>query len=298
MVATRRLTELVAATLSRSAFPDGRLVVGLSGGADSAALAHLALAAGAEVRALHIDHGLPGSAMMSAAAEEVAGTLGIDLETVTLELGRGPSLEEQARDARYAVFDRIDGPVLTGHTRDDNAETVLLNLIRGTGPAGLAGIPPYRPPVVYRPILDVTRAETREISGLAGLAFRDDPMNDDPGLTRNRVRQQLLPLMSSMNPRVVDSIARTASAVRADVDFLDSTIDHIDLSGGLAASLVLTLPPALGDRLLARLLARSGVGVTSDRLARARDVAATPAGRQDLADGLTVSRRGALIVVE
>ncbi len=135
MVATRRLIALVENALGRMSLPPGDLTIALSGGADSAALAYLARrCASSGVKGLHVDHGLPGSSMLATAARGVATALGITLEVVIVEVALGPSPEEQARDARYPVFHSRSGPVLTGHTRDDDAETILINLVRGCGP--------------------------------------------------------------------------------------------------------------------------------------------------------------------
>lgn len=298
MVETRRLTRLVEDALGAAVFPDGELTVALSGGADSAALAYLTLASGAHTRAIHIDHGLPGSPLMSEAARDVAATLGIECDVVRVELGPGPSLEERARDARYPALHRIDGPVLTAHTREDNAETILFNLARGTGPDGLAGIPQKRPPNVHRPILDVSRSETREISVLAGLAFRDDPMNSDPAFTRNRIRHRVIPLLTELNPQVVESLARAGNLVRRDTEYLASLVAEIDVSQGLAVSIVTVLPPPLADRLLARFLVSAGVGVSADRIERLREVVRGDAPRQELAGGRQAVRHGAMVVVE
>ncbi|HEY6635407.1 MAG TPA: tRNA lysidine(34) synthetase TilS [Acidimicrobiia bacterium] len=297
MVATRRLDALVENALGRISVPPGDLTVAISGGADSAALARLALATGAVVRGLHIDHGLPGSPMLATAARDVATTLDIPLDVVRVEVAAGASPEEQARDARYPVFHSRTGPVLTGHTRDDDTETILINLVRGSGPQGLAGIPPFRPPNVYRPILTLTRSETREMAALAGLPFRDDPMNEDLGLTRNQIRLRVLPLLSELNPQAGNAIARAGRIVGADSMYLDSLVTGYDVSGGLPVSIVVTLPGPLGDRLLALLLETNDIGATSERIGRAREVAIGEATRHDLAGGRTIARSGAMLVV-
>lgn len=277
--------------------PDGPVIVALSGGADSAALALLCNEAGVETGGLHVDHRLPASPQLSAAAQAIATRLGISLEVRQVTVERGPSPEEMARNARYDVFTRSPSPLLTAHTRDDTVETVLINLIRGTGMAGLAGIPPFRPPCIYRPMLEVTRSETRELASLAGLPFRDDPMNEDPDLTRNRVRKEILPLMRELNPGVDGAIARAAYALRRDSEYLEEQAAAIS-SRALPVSVVTTAPRALGDRLLRRALDESGIGATSDRIERMRSVASGETERQDLAGGLSVVRRGALLVIE
>lgn len=298
MAATRRLTELTKAASAELKLPSGPITLALSGGADSAALAYICLDAGIALDALHIDHGLPASPRLAQAAASVADQLSVPLDTVKVEIGQGPSLEERARDARYAVFDRRETAVLTGHTRDDNAETILINLVRGTGAAGLTGIPYHRPPNTYRPMLSVSRNETRELAALAELPFYDDPMNDDPAITRNRVRQTLLPILREINPQVVENLARAASTLDRDSAFLDSLVPETGDAPGVPIAIVVTLPRPVADRLLQALLRTAGVGVTADRLERVWSVVNGEAVSQDLVRGLRVTRRGALVVVE
>lgn len=297
MVATRRLKELITSTAPKLGFPEGRMEVALSGGADSAALAFLSVKSGLDVTALHIDHGLASSSGMADAARAVADHLELSLEIQRVAVDDGPSLEEQARDARYRVLVARDGPVLTGHTRDDSIETMLINLIRGTGASGLTGIPRLRSPNIHRPMLAVTRSETRELATLAGLPFVDDPMNEDMTLTRNRVRRDLIPLMRELNPKVDVALARTAESLERDRTYLDErAAEHFGQA--LPVSAVTTLPPALGDRVLHRALDESGIGATAERIRRMWSVASGESDRQELAGGRAVVRRGALLVIE
>lgn len=298
MAGTRRLTELVDSALHRLRLPPAPFTVALSGGADSAALAFLALEADAAVDAVHIDHGLPASAMLSEAANDIAARLGMSLEVAAVEVGQGPSPEDQARIARYRVLDGWQQSVVTAHTRDDNAETIMINLIRGTAATGLGGIPYHRPPRVFRPALDITRDETREIAAHAGLPFRDDPMNLDAGLMRNRIRREIIPRARELNPKVVDALARAGSAVGADSSMIDAMVNHIDVDGGVAVGVLVTLPRPLADRVLSRLMVSAGVEVTADRLERAWSVVQGGAERQDLSGGKTVVRRHAMVLVE
>lgn len=297
MAATRRLTELLAGARRRLRLVPGPVTVALSGGADSAALAVLVQDAGVEADAVHVNHGFPASGTLERAARAIAGKVDIQLECIAVDVGSGPSPEEQARNARYREFDQHSRPVLTAHTRDDTAETLLINLIRGTGPSGLAGIPFHRPPTTFRPILDVTRDETREIAVLSDLPFFDDPMNEDLGLLRNRVRRQILPAMRAINPQILDSLHRAATSIGRDVELLEAHVATVDTSGGVPVGLLLALPRPLSERVMAGLLESSGIGLTSDRVDRMWSVARGETERQDLAGGLVVTRDRAELVI-
>ncbi len=221
MAATRRLRRLSSLVADVAELPDGPLLVALSGGADSAVCGWVAARSGAAVRAVHVHHGLPASDRLAEAAEAVAGHLGVPFEVVAVDVGPGASPEGRARAARYRALEerrRPDEWVLTGHTRDDQAETVLHHLLRGSGPRGLAGIPSRRPPFA-RPLLGVPRAVTRELATLLGLPFMDDPANDDPAHLRNRIRSELLPAIEArIAPGARRTLARTAELLREEVE--------------------------------------------------------------------------------
>jgi tRNA(Ile)-lysidine synthase len=209
----------------------GSLVVGLSGGADSVALAD-ALARVAPGRALrvvaaHLDHGLrPDSSEDARFCAELACRLGIAFRTdrAVVRAGRR-GVEDAAREARYAFLRRIAREeqalaVAVAHTRDDQAETLLLRLLRGSGSRGLAGMRP-RVGDVIRPLLGVSRAQVLDYLAARGLAWREDPSNADPAFLRNRVRHELLPYLESrVNPGVRATLARTAALLADDADAL------------------------------------------------------------------------------
>src|SRR4051812_600660 len=178
-----------AELLARCEFPAiGPVTCAVSGGADSLALLILARAAGLEATAVHVDHGLrPGSAAEASVVADAAERLGAGFRAATARIEPGPNLEERARAARYA---QLPDDVLTGHTADDQAETVLLNLLRGAGLDGLCGMGPGR-----HPIIGLRRAETRALCREVGLTPAEDVSNDDPSFRRNRVRHELLPLL-------------------------------------------------------------------------------------------------------
>ncbi len=308
MVETRRLSQLVDSVVRRLALPPGDLVVALSGGADSAALAYLCEQSGRPLRGLHVDHGLAGSPLMEKAARTIAETLEVDLQIVPVDVEHGASPEGQARRARYEAFDGAVSPgetLLTGHTRDDDAETVLLNMIRGTGARGLTGIPYWRPPCICRPMLSVTRAETREIAALAGLGFIEDPMNEDPGLTRNVLRRKIIPTLRQLNPKLDESLARIAKALSVDIEHLEGVtpFEAIWFDDGTAAvpiGLLRTSAPAISDRLIMRMIALvvGGSGVTADRVDRVRSVVDDEAPRQEIARGARATRSGPMLILE
>ncbi len=167
---------------------DDELALGVSGGADSTAMALLAAEAGRSFTIWHVHHGIRNASDAEAElVEKLASSLGAPFELQRLDLTDGPDLEARAREARYGV---LPADVCVAHTADDRAETVLLNLLRGAGLAGVAA--PFSR--VRRPILGLRRAETRALCESAGVSVVDDPMNDDPRFARVVVRKQLLPV--------------------------------------------------------------------------------------------------------
>lgn len=203
--------ELTGPLLARCRFPQPgtEVVCGVSGGADSSALAVLAVAAGCVVRIVHVDHGLrPAAAASERGLVEALGRrLGAEVHVVGLRLSDGPDLEGRAREARRRAL----GPgALLGHTADDLAETMLLHLLRGTGPEGIVSMDPE-----VRPILGLRRAETVDLCDALGLEVVDDPHNRDPRLRRARVRHELLPLLDDVAGRdVVPLLVRHADLQR------------------------------------------------------------------------------------
>lgn len=205
--------------------PGESVLVALSAGPDSTALlAALALLRDAgdlgSVAALHVDHGLrPGGELDAACAAEACARLGVSFTHVRVKVGAG-NVQAAARRARYAALvaeaDRLGiSRIATGHTRTDQAETVLLRLLRGAGARGLAGIPPRRGRFV-RPIIDRSRAEGIRFLAELGLAWREDPTNATPRFARNRVRLSLFPAMLALAPAAERALARSADLVRED----------------------------------------------------------------------------------
>lgn len=182
--------------------------------------------------AVVVDHGLqPGSDEVAARAAGWLRDLGLDpvaVERVTVS-DNGSGLEAAARDARYAVLgavaDRVGAAVvLLGHTLDDQAEQVLLGLVRGAGARSLSGMPPARDRF-RRPLLGVTRTQCRESLEAEGVAWWDDPMNEDTSFTRVRARRAVADLEADLGPGVAAALARSADLLREDADHLDALAD-------------------------------------------------------------------------
>lgn len=205
-----------------------RLCVALSGGADSLALTAGAVRTGAQVTALVIDHQLQDvSTRVAHHAAQQARQLGcVDALVVPIIVHDedGLGMEAAARQARYAALDmfRAGQPVLLGHTQDDQAETLLLGVLRGSGPRAIAGMSPWDDPW-GRPLLGVRRADTAAACAEHNIDVWQDPHNSDPSFMRVRVRHELLPLLREMSGGdVVPGLARTAQLVREDTEQLDA----------------------------------------------------------------------------
>jgi len=252
--------------LRRSAPLGDEVCVGLSGGADSLALTAAAVAEFSAVTALVVDHGLQAGsdrvARDAAARARALGARARVLPVTVAPAGDGP--EAAARRARLAALDAArDGrPVLLGHTLDDQAETVLLGLARGSGARSLRGMTAWSEPW-GRPLLGVRAATTRAACGELGLDWWDDPHNTDPAYRRVRVRGELLPLLEDvLGPGAAPALARTAGLLRADDDALEALAARVPLpprGEGLDVTELEPLPPAVLGRVLRRWLLDCGV---------------------------------------
>lgn len=273
---TRALAPVVAEAL------DGGLRVraACSGGPDSLALAaalawHARREPALLAEGLVVDHRLQGGS--GAVAEHAAGQLrrlGLPATVVAIEVdptqGLGP--EAAAREARYEAL-RAPGPsgavpglVLLGHTLDDQAETVLLGLARGSGTRSLAGMAARSgvAPVLVRPLLGLRRADTAAACADWGLEPWQDPQNEDPAYARVRVRREIMPLLEKdLGPGIAVALARTAALARADADLLDElaarAAERVGRDGGLDVRALLGEPVALRGRLVRSWLVASGV---------------------------------------
>jgi tRNA(Ile)-lysidine synthase len=306
MAEPRRLKQLRARLTELLELPGETPVIALSGGADSAALADLLAHQHQDRRALHVNHGLAASGSLEQAARAVAEQTETPLDVLEIEVPPGPSFEGQARNRRYGALNGAlkEGEVLlTAHTLDDQAETVLMNLLRGAGPAGLSGIP-ERAGGVARPMLGVTRGETRELAGLAGLPFQDDPTNLDPGLRRNAIRLEVIPwLAGRFNPRLIETLARTASLLQFDEAQLMTEAGSIPVMGtdqapALPIGSLLTVSRPVADRAIRACLSRlrPPYAGTSAEISEIWEVAERRRKGATLGGGLEVSHHGPLLV--
>lgn len=280
------------------------LVVALSGGVDSLALtavtAFIARQRSRAARAVVVDHGLQDSSTAIAArAAEQARQLGVPAHVVRVTVSEGPDgLEAAARRARYAALTaeaEIDeAQVLLAHTADDQAETVLLGLGRGSGPRSIAGMK-ARDGRWVRPFLPLRRADTEAVCRAHELTWWEDPHNADPRFRRVRIRRELLPLMEDvLGGGAAAALARTAELVRADVDLLDALADEVysDEVESLRA-----LPSALRSRVLRRLVLEAGASageLSAEHLARVDALVTAWRGQQrvELPGHVSVVRSG------
>jgi tRNA(Ile)-lysidine synthase len=285
----------VVALLGRCDLPAAGTAVtcAVSGGPDSTALAVLAVAAGCEVEVVHVDHGLrPGGPAEAARVATLAGWLGARFRAERVEVDDGPNLEARLRDARRAV---LPSSALTGHTADDRAETVLLHLLRGAGPTGLAGI--RRGPT--KPLLDVRRHETEALCAALGLDPVRDPSNHDPRFRRNRVRHELLPLLADIGERdPVGVLCRQADLAAEVADALGAQADAVDPT---SAAAVAAAPVAVAGEAVRRWLLGAGVGagypVDGAAVARVLAVARGEVVATEVVGGWRVHRRAGRLSV-
>ncbi|SON60173.1 tRNA(Ile)-lysidine synthase [Mycobacterium simulans] len=265
-----------------------RWCVGLSGGPDSLALTAVA-AQLLPTTALIVDHGLQsGSDVVAETARTQALSLGcVDAQVLCVEVGTatgsgGP--EAAARTARYAALGaRRDGPVLLAHTLDDQAETVLLGLGRGSGARSIAGMRPYDPPWC-RPLLGVRRSVTHGACRELGLSPWQDPHNTDRRFTRTRLRTEVLPLLEDvLGGGVAEALARTATALREDTELIDAmaaeafseALTGASAGSGLSVEVLTELPDPVRRRVIRGWLLAGGATGLTDKQIRGVDTLVT-----------------------
>jgi tRNA(Ile)-lysidine synthase len=318
------LTERVCRTIDRFRLlpPGARVIAGVSGGADSTALVCLLRDIAPQLGVVlagvaHFNHTLRGAA--SDADEQFCRTLAGRLD-LAFYAGRGDvraaaralgtSIEDAGRRLRYRYFDEVlvlaeATHVAVGHTRDDQAETLLLNLVRGAGPRGLGGMRPLRGRVA-RPLIECTHAELIGWLAERGIGFREDESNADPRHARNRLRHQVLPLIDAAFPGSRNALCRSAEIARADADFLDDLARQW-LAGpgagsadeeGLDAAGLTALPVALARRaVFLRLTDQGGgPGIGFEQVDRVLDLAAGRTSGRLILPGLEVAVSGGRLV--
>ncbi|GMQ85423.1 MAG: tRNA lysidine(34) synthetase TilS [Acidimicrobiia bacterium] len=242
MAETRRLTPAEFRDRVAKALPDVPIAVALGGGADSAVAAWLS-AQQPRVRGIFVNHGLEGSADLKAAALALADRLELVVTVLDAPVEGGGNLESRARTARWQAIDADRGPgesVVTGHSQDDLAETLLMNLLRGAGAHGIGAMAAPRSDIL-RPLLHVSRAELRRLAEELGLPFADDPANEDPAHLRNRIRADLIPLLErDYRHGVRATLARAGFLAATDDAALDEAAAEITVIEEDGAALVPT----------------------------------------------------------
>lgn len=263
------------------------LCVALSGGRDSVALLHaLVQLRGADrgadssfrLSALHVHHGLsPDADHWTAFCDDLCAAIDVPLTTVRarVDTAAGEGLEAAARHARYKVFEQCDADLLVlAHHRDDQAETLLLNLLRGAGVAGLAGMPAERPlgigrPLLVRPLLDVSRDSIDAYLQAHDLRWVDDESNDDVRLRRNFLRHDILPRLVAHFPGALPALARAASLLQQEARLADEIAEQdraaVASGGGFLLAPFLALPPARRANLLRHELRLAGTRMPDAR---------------------------------
>jgi tRNA(Ile)-lysidine synthase len=276
------LRSAVAGFGRRYAAADDRWCVALSGGPDSLALT----AAAAKLKpttALIVDHQLQqDSDRVATAAQQQALTLGcVDAHVLCVDIGTEGGPEAAARTARYRALNeaRGDAPVLLGHTLDDQAETVLLGLGRGSGARSIAGMRPCDPPW-YRPLLNVRRAVTHQACAELGVEPWHDPHNSDRRYTRTRLRTEVLPLLEEvLGGGVAEALARTATALREDTETLDElaqwALEAAATGEDLDTGRLTMLPEAVRRRVIRSWLLAGGASDLTDKQIRGVDTLVT-----------------------
>ena len=285
------------------------ILIAVSGGADSLALARALLLESRELAInlvpIIIDHGLqPGSEKIAEATAQQLADLGfhqIDIRRVNVEITDG--LESSARRARYSAFDAAlqefsARSIFLGHTRNDQAETVLLGLARGSGTRSLSGMAPVSADRKYlRPLLTVDRATTVASCNEQGITFWSDPHNENEDFTRVRIRKNILPLMESeLGPGIVEALARGAKIAREDADALDLLAQQYRQSHpDLICDELAQIPTAIRARVLRAAIYEAGSPpgtLTADHLAPVEALITAWAGQGEvsLPGGVKVSR--------
>ena len=289
------LQKIQSALRDHGLWRSGQSVVAMvSGGPDSVALARALHRLNVPLSLVYVDHGTrPETAEEGRFVLQLGEQLGVSASVVYCEPASGS--EQDLRDARYAAVSALPGDALaTGHTLSDQAETVLLRMIRGAGIVGLAGIP-WRRERIIRPMLGITREHVLAWLAHIDQPYRTDPTNASLDPTRNRVRHRLMPMLSEeFNPQIARSLARLADAARSDRDALEALAEaHVAAHGGSISALLAT-PAGLWPHVL-RKLCSTKLGPTpipAERMQAILRLLTVGSGTVQLEGGGSVTRTG------
>ena len=277
--------------------PGDTVICAVSGGADSVAMlfALYLLREKLEItlEAAHFNHNLRGEESLrdETFVRELCARYEIPLHVASGEIRPGKKgLEAAARDARYAFLESLPGKIATAHTADDNAETILMHLVRGTGLKGLGGIAPQRGKLI-RPMLGITRREVEDFLAEWHLPHVEDSTNETDAFLRNRLRHHVMPLLAAENPRIAENLSQMALRLREDDACLSRLSSYATL---LEVETLRTLPSAVRSRMLERFLKENGVREPEDvHIAQAEALvfSESPSASAAFPGGVTLSRQ-------
>ena len=281
-----------------------KVICAVSGGADSVALLFalylLKEKLGISLEAAHFNHGLRGeeSDRDEAFVKSLCERYDIPLHVGRANVTAGKKgLEAAARDARYAFFETLSGKIATAHTADDNAETVLMHMVRGTGLKGLGAIAPVRDRLI-RPMLLTTRQQVLEFLDEYHLPYVTDSSNEEDQFLRNRLRHHVMPLLKQENPRLAENLSAMALRLRQDEEALQVPMDF---AKGLSVDAVRDLPQARRSRVLAAFLIHCGVKEPeAEHIALAEKLlfSPKPSAAGEFPGGIRISRQYGVLLPE
>ena len=277
--------------------PGDTVICAVSGGADSVAMLFalylLREKLGITLEAAHFNHNLRGEESLrdETFVRELCARYEIPLHVASGEIHPGKKgLEAAARDARYAFLESLPGKIATAHTADDNAETILMHLVRGTGLKGLGGIAPQRGKLI-RPMLGITRREVEDFLAEWHLPHVEDSTNETDAFLRNRLRHHVMPLLAAENPRIAENLSQMALRLREDEACLSQLSGYETLP---EVETLRTLPSAVRSRMLERFLKENGVREPEDvHIAQAEALvfSESPSASAAFPGGVTLSRQ-------
>lgn len=287
------LGRALAAWLPKCTFADGPVRCGVSGGADSLAMMALAVASGSMVTAVHVDHGQRRGAVEEAEhVRACAESIGATFESASVDVDPGPNLEARMRSARYGV---LGADAATGHTADDQAETLLINLIRGAGLVGLGAMQPGS----RRPILALRRADTEAVCVELGWEPFTDPSNADPRFQRNRVRRELLPLLNDIADRdVVPLLVRSSAHARDAAGLVAEQAECLDPTDAKAVAAAPVVVASMAIQRWVRGQTGDEHPIDAASVARVLDVARGDVVAAEVTGGWRVARSAQRLSVE